>query len=100
MKISLQKILLCTSLALSTIVGITLTPATSVEAAAGDTYVELYYGGAYPLPRDDLRFEVVSGFSVVEIRPTLKVVTKGYGNAVIYGYKNGVHIWTWHIKVI
>ncbi|WP_430109296.1 hypothetical protein [Paenibacillus sp. B1-33] len=98
MKKSFHKILLCTSLALSTIVGITLTPATSVEAA-GVTYKDLPKGHSTMVGFCD-SYELVSGSSVVSLSPEGWVTALNYGDAVIYGYKNGVHYWTWYYRVI
>lgn len=98
MKKPIQKILLCTSLALSTIVGVALTPATSVEAA-GVTYRDLKKGNSIIVGFSD-SYELVSGSSVVSLSSSGWVTALNYGDAVIYGYKDGVHYWTWYIRVI
>lgn len=98
MKNSFKKILLCTTLAMSTIAGITLTPATPVEAA-GVTYKDLKKGHSMMVGFSD-SYVLVSGSSVVSLSSAGWVTALNYGDAVIHGYKNGVHYWTWYIRVI
>ncbi|MCM3292613.1 hypothetical protein M3661_21050 [Paenibacillus sp. MER 180] len=71
MKKPIQKILLCTSLALSTIVGVALTPATSVEAA-GVTYRDLKKGNSIIVGFSDsyeftdIRMAFITGHGILE----------------------------------